>query len=317
MGQTGVAMGRRKKEINETYEERQERFNKTYEAVQKNIYRQEVTFDTKNYVVMSNSMIKGIASNLTLTEMKFLRFIIMQTKRNDEELYEFSVSTLDLAQILEIGVDALYKSLDEMTDHIMREVICIDDKDNDQWEKFHWVDVCKYKKGIVTIKISDELKPFLLGLRGCFSRYRLEEIIHLKSMYALRIYENLVACMNEKRRPHADKTCNISISIDELRRITDTTDKYVRFSQFKTKVMDIAIAEINQKTMYHVEATTYTHGGKKVRGYDFEIYSQAGWEYAKKRKTKTRKIEIVSEEEPINEQLELDFDKGDNYISID
>lgn len=319
-GQTGVNMGRRKQETNETYEERQERFNRNFEMVQKHIYRKEVTFNIKNYVVMANTMVKGTAGNLSLVEMKLLRTIIAETEKDDKELFEYSFRVKDLANLLGLNPNALYKNnyLEKMTEHLMREVVHIEDKTNDHWKKFHWVDVCEYQKGILTVKISDELKPYLIGLQGYFARYRLEEIINLKSMYAIRIYEILIAYMNEYDRPHADTIKNISISIDELRRITDTTDKFERISNFRKKVIDVAIDEINQKTMYHVEVEPYSNYGKTISGYDFTICSSGSYSELKKRERKrTRTIEIVNDVEPDNRQMELsDFEKGDDFRPI-
>ncbi len=234
-------MGRRKKDDGLTWEERQARFEKNFAAVQKSIYRQEVTFDTNNYVVMANNMILRSASNLNLNELKLLRFIIMQTKQGDKELFTFDVNVADMAESLEMSSDTLYRDLQTMTLHLMQEVISIGDKKSDVWEQFHWVDICKYANGKLTIKISDELKPFLVGLRGNFTRYRLSEILSLNSIYAIRIYEILCGYMNENNLPHADVAIEVSISIDEIRKVTDTTDKFERYSNFKLKVIDAAL----------------------------------------------------------------------------
>lgn len=309
-------MGRRKKDDGLTWEERQARFEKNFAAVQKSIYRQEVTFDTNNYVVMANNMILRSASNLNLNELKLLRFIIMQTKQGDKELFTFDVNVADMAESLEMSSDTLYRDLKTMTLHLMQEVISIGDKKSDVWEQFHWVDICKYANGKLTIKISDELKPFLVGLRGNFTRYRLAEILRLNSIYAIRIYEILCGYMNENNLPHADVAIEVSISIDEIRKVTDTTDKFERYSSFKSKVIDVALKEINQKSNYHVTATPYKRG-RTVKGYDFLIESQAGYAH----RTAAEKNSIKIKSEPDNEQLGgqmnlLDYQTSDNKFTI-
>lgn len=309
-------MGRRKKDDGLTWEERQARFEKNFAAVQKSIYRQEVTFDTNNYVVMANNMILRSASNLNLNELKLLRFIIMQTKQGDKELFTFDVNVADMAESLEMSSDTLYRDLKTMTLHLMQEVISIGDKKSDVWEQFHWVDICKYANGKLTIKISDELKPFLVGLRGNFTRYRLAEILRLNSIYAIRIYEILCGYMNENNLPHADVAIEVSISIDEIRKVTDTTDKFERYSSFKSKVIDVALKEINQKSNYHVTATPYKRG-RTVKGYDFLIESQAGYAH----RTAAEKNSIKIKSEPDNEQLDgqmniLDYQTSDNKFTI-
>lgn len=253
---------------------------KAIQEVEKNIHRKELTLDTNNYVVMANDMMIHSASNLSLNELKLLRFIIMQTKKDDRELYEFEVSVKELAELFEVNIKTndMYKRLQTMTKHIMQEVIYIGDNTKNKWIMFHWVDVCRYDNGKVTIKISDELKPFLTELRGNFARYQLSEIITFKSTYAIRLYEIINGYLNENNLPHADVAIEISISVEELRKATDTINKFVRPYDFKRKVIDTAVKEINGKSKYHVTATPYTRG-KAIIGFEFLIESQAGYSH--------------------------------------
>ena len=284
---------------------------KILQEVEKNVHRKEITLNTNNYVVMANNMILHSASNLTLNELKLLRFIIMQTEKDDKELFQFEVTVKDLAKLLQINHKDLYKRVDTMTTHIMQEVIRIGDDSNKKWIKFHWVDICRYDNGKINIKISDELKPFLIGLRGSFARYPLSEIISLKSTYAIRIYEILNGYMNENNLPHADVSTEISLSIEELRKATDTEKKFERPYDFKKKVVDIAVREINDKSKYHVTATPYK-SGKAIVGFDFLIESQAG--YAHRINENPRAIKIKNDS---NKQMELtDFMTSDNKFTI-
>lgn len=302
-------MGRKKKETGETYEQRQARLEQSFDLATKEIHRREVTFDTNNYVVMANNMVLHTASNLTLNEVKLLRFFIMQTEKDDKELYQYTASVSNLAASLEISKENLYRELDKMTEHLMREVIRIPGKKKDEWLKFHWVDVCKYENGLLTVKIADTLKPFLTDLRRDFTRYHLSDIVGVNSIYAIRIYEMLSRYIDENNQPHADVAIEISVSIDELRRITSTQDKLERYSSFKAKVIDTAIKEINQKSKYHVTATPYKRG-RSVAGFDFTIESQVGFTHRQKTiapKAKTNK----------DGQMNLsDFQTGDNTFII-
>lgn len=302
-------------ELQELEKQLKER-EKRLEEVEKNIHRQELTFDTNNYVVMANNMLMHSASNLTLDELKLLRFIIMQTKKGDKELFEFELSAKDFASLLEVNIKTkdLYKRLDTMTTHLMQEVIKIGDDSNKKWVKFHWVDVCRYDNGKVTIKISDELKPFLVELRGNFTRYQLSEIISFKSAYAIRIYEILNSYMNENNLPHADVAIEISISVEELRKNTDTVNKFERYSSFKTYVIDTAVKEINQKSKYHVIATPYK-SGRAVKGFEFLIESQAG--YVHRTAADGNNIKIKKDPDQLNGQMNmLDYQTSDNKFEI-
>ncbi len=287
---------------------------KVLREVEKNIHRKEVTFNTDNYVVMANNMVLHSASNLSLNELKLLRFIIMQTEKDENELFTYTIPTKELAKVLEIKHKDFYKKLKTMTKHIMQEVIYIGNDSQEEWLMFHWVDFCRYQKGRVTIKLSDELKPFLVGLRGNFSRYRLSEIITLKSIYAIRIYEILNGYLNEKNLPHADVSIEISVNIDELRRATDTEKKFERPYDFKRKVIDMAIKEINEKSQYHITATPYRRG-KTIAGFEFLIESQAGYHH--RTEGSSREIKMNMDQEQLPGQMDLfDYKTGDNQFTI-
>ena len=302
-------------ELRKKEEELKERERRLAE-VERNIYRQELTFDTDNYVVMANNMLMHSASNLSLDELKLLRFIIMQTKKGDTELYEFELSAKDFAKLLEVNIKTndLYKRLHTMVKHLMQEVIYIGDDTKKQWVMFHWVDVCRYDKGKITIKVSDELKPFLTNLRGNFARYQLAEIISFKSTYAIRLYEIINAYLNENNLPHADVAIEISISVEELRKSTDTVNKFARYSSFKSKVIDMALKEINEKSKYHVTATPYKDGNA-VKGFDFLIESQTG--YYVRTNGLQKDIKIVNDDDQLEGQMNiLDFQDTDGKIKI-
>ena len=299
-------------ELEKQLKEREKRL----EEVEKNIHRQELTFNLDNYVVIANSMLTHSASNLTLDELKLLRFIIMQTKKDDKELFKFELSAKDFAKVLEINIKTndLYKRLQTMVKHLMQEVIYIGDDTNKKWVMFHWVDVCRYDNGKITIKISDELKPFLVELRGNFTRYQLSEIISFKSRYAIRLYEMLNSYMNENNLPHADVAIEISISVEELRKNTDTVNKFERYSSFKKRVIDTALKEINAKSKYHVIATPYKKG-YAVAGFEFLIESQAG--YLHRTAAADHDIKIKTDPDQLNGQMNImDYQTSDNKFTI-
>lgn len=269
---------------------------KALAKIEKDIHRREISLDTRNEVAMANEMVLHCACNLTLDELKILRWIITNTKKNDQEFYEFTLSLKQIATILDINLKTktLQKQIDKMTTHIMREVIAL--YNGEDFKKFHWVDICEYRKGKVYIKIADALKPYLLNLRGSFTRYELDEIIKLNSVYAIRIYEILRSFMDDKNLPYADHSNEISISMDVLRKATGTENKFKLNADFKRKVIDIAVNEINRCSKYHVTAEPYK-SGRAVAGFDFLIESQAGY--------------VIRQQAAIDEQIEGQMDITD------
>jgi plasmid replication initiation protein len=118
--------------------------------------------------------------------------------------------------------------------------------------------------------------------------------------------------MNENNLPHADVAIEISISVDELRKNTDTEKKFKRPYDFKQKVIDMAVREINEKSKYHVTATPYRRG-HTVGGYEFLIESQVGYTV----RTQGLQKSIKTDPDQLDGQMNLmDYQTSDNKFTI-
>lgn len=113
----------------------------------------------------------------------------------------------------------------------------------------------------VKIRFDIDIMPYLLDLKSNFTQYALKDIIDLNSKYSLIIYKFL--SMNYNQFEHYEHTKlrttsqlesyrNPKISVDELRRITDTLDEYERFQSFDDWVIRKAVKEISEKTHFNV-----------------------------------------------------------------
>lgn len=116
----------------------------------------------------------------------------MQIKPEDDDLKSYLISIPDLAKLLKISSANIYRDIDEITDDILKNHVAIKDPIKGRFIKIQWVSACAYEKGIgLAIKINPLLKPFLLNLQDHYTQYQLEEVLAMKSVYAIRIYELL------------------------------------------------------------------------------------------------------------------------------
>jgi plasmid replication initiation protein len=81
-----------------------------------------------------------------------------------------------------------------------------------------------------------------MSLTKNYVRINLSEVSALKKIYSIRLYEACIAPYKE--------IGNCSKTVEELRFIFGTTDKYVQYGSFKRSVMVPAINEINNKTHF-------------------------------------------------------------------
>lgn len=234
--------------------------------------KREICLDVENQVVMSNDLIKG-KSNLSLNELKLLRLTIMQVIAEDKDFMTYQIKITELVKVLDISRQNIYRDVYEMCKHLMQELVYIGDGNpKHKWKMFQWCSTCEYEEGIITIKLHDKLKPYLIQLKKHYTQYMLADILVLKSVYAIRIYELLREGFRGQK-VYADNCAIVILDVDTIRKATNTEEKYSQMGHFKVKVIDIAVKEINDKLGYHV---TYedVKSSRKIVGFKFKIESK-------------------------------------------
>lgn len=209
--------------------------------------------DTRNYVCQANTLVGGKQA-LKLNSAKLIRAAIMQVVKGDEELKPYIVSIMDLAELLGIPASNIYRDVDSITDDIISNPVYIREEKAGKTVRFikiPWVSRCEYNSDVgIAIELNDKLKPFLLNLKEHYTQYTLQEVLVMKSVYAIRIFEMLQSRIMSKILPK-DGT-DIEVSVQEIRECCDCEDKYPAFGNFKAKVIDKAVREINRVTMFTV-----------------------------------------------------------------
>lgn len=227
--------------------------------------------DTRNYVCQANSLVGGKQA-LKLNSAKLIRAAIMQVVRDDEELKPYIITISELAELLNIPKSNIYRDIDDITDDILNNPVYIREEVGKKvrWIKIPWVTRCEYNSDIgVALKLNDELKPFLINLKDHYTQYTLDSILVMKSVYAIRIYELLQSEIMTRILPRAGT--DIELSVETLKECCGCESKaYNTFSNFRNRVIDIAVKEINEKTLYTL-SYDYVKKGKSVIGLIFHI----------------------------------------------
>lgn len=228
------------------------------------------SLNTGNYVVQANDLIGGKQS-LKLNSAKLIRAAIMQIVPEDKELKPYIITIKELSELLKVSESNLYRDIDDITDDIMKKPVFIKrvTKDTVKWVKIAWVTRCEYNSDIgVSIKLNDDLTPFLLQLKEHYTQYTLDNIMAMKSTYSIRIFELLQEKIKTKVLGNLGEY--VQISLQELRECCNCEDKYKSFNNFKTRVLDTACKEINNLTMFRVKYNYVKHG-KSVAAIIFHV----------------------------------------------
>ena len=140
----------------------------------------------------------------------------------------------------------------------------------------------------------------LLRNTDYFTKLDLKEFNPLKSKHSIILFEYLKRYENAPKIP--------LLSINELKQITNTTNKYPNFNDFERFVLKVAITEINDKTQYNV-----SYECKKTSARTRFKVSEIQFYFSKKERLE---LENTHESE-FNDELFLNFRQIFKNLPID
>jgi len=207
-------------------------------------------------VVKSNDLIQKSRFQLSLQEQKIILYLISKVKPDDDEFMTVKFDTVQFCNVCGIGKSG--KNYIDIANTIKRLAdksiwIPLEGKNK---ALLRWIDqaIIDEENGVMKVKLSDLLKPYLLQLRSNFTQFELLYTLAMKSQYSIRLYEILKSY--EYKR-------SIVLSINELKEQLFAT-KYSRYPDFKRNVLDKALKEIVELSDLNIsyqaikEGRTYT-----------------------------------------------------------
>lgn len=217
--------------------------------------------DKNTLVVKSNALIQT-SYRLTTNEQKIILACISQVRRDnpitDQVMYTISAS--NFSEIYGTKLAPTYRDLKTAALKLKRREVRITQEANGKGKRKEtlvtsWVQSIKYSEGNgeVKLRFNHDILPYLSELNKCFTSYRLSNIVKMSSTYGVRIYELLMQWVEIGER---------EVSIEWLREILLLQDKYKPMCNFKARVLDPAIKDINKNSDIYVTFTQRKTGRK-------------------------------------------------------
>lgn len=209
-----------------------------------------MSLNKNHYVAMANALMKGKQSN-SLQAARLIRLVVSQVRKEDEDFRTFTCTIQQLSKFLNISPNNIYRDIDKITDELLSSPVYIGtDNVKRPWLKLNWFDMACYDgKGTLTLKLSQTIKPYVIGLEAKYNQYKIENIYEFESYYAIRLLEAILCEMGIQEFTGNE----IIFTIDEIKDfVGGCPDGYKKFSHFRTRVVDIALREINQKSNYNI-----------------------------------------------------------------
>ena len=238
-------------------------------------------------VIQANELVRSKQDDLSLLEAKLIRLAITQVVRDDTDLKTYSCNVVDLAKFLGISKDNIYRDIQDLSKNLMKKSIFIKDKTQQtkkgkqNYKIFHWIDYVEYTDGVITFRLSESLKPYLIGLEQLFTMYGYEAIIDLPTNYSIRLYELIASYQNMTVRLKPDTNYTdvpiekneFIFTVEWLRDYFNCNDKYPNTSDFIKRVVDSAVNAIVKNTLMRISYRTV----KKGRSITHIVFKLIDW----------------------------------------
>ena len=209
--------------------------------------------DKDYYVVSANDLIKG-KQKMTLREAQLLFIAISQVVYEDKDFKTYTTTVPELAAFMGIDENSLYRDLKGICKSLLQRVVEIqvggeNAKGRKKWEIFQWVNSAKYDNGKLTIRLSDDIKPYLLDLEKYYSQTLLGTLMTCRSYYATRLYQYLIAETNA----HWGSVEEWHFTCEQLRDLFQVGEKqYSRNYDLVRKTIKPALEELGESDFAYV-----------------------------------------------------------------
>lgn len=222
------------------------------------------------FVVKANHLIQKSRYELSVTEQRTIAYICSMIKpveplaaaQNVPYQLDYEFNIREYAKICGLYYEdggKLYSDTKALLKGLLTKVIYIELPDGTEgmltWLAEVWTDK---QNGKAKINISPRMAPFLFDLKEKFTAYGLLNILAMKSQYSIRIYELM--------RSHAYQKL-ITYETEKLKKMfmVENIKSYGNFKDFRRRILEPAITEINKYTDLQVSYEAITKGRKVVK----------------------------------------------------
>lgn len=205
------------------------------------------------YVVSANALIKG-KQKMTLREAQLLYAAMAQIVKEDKGFKTYTTTVPELAEFMGVSASNLYRDLKPICKSLLQRVVEIKMNDKtgkeSKWKAFQWISCAEYDNGTITIRLNDEIQPFLIDLVSHYSQTLLGTLCSFKSYYAIRLYQLIVCEKGEHPNKPKEKW---AFTCEELREFFQIEkNEYTRPRDLLNRTIKAAIKELNSSDFAYI-----------------------------------------------------------------
>ena len=215
--------------------------------------------EKKGLIVKSNRMINSVI-RMSLVENQLALFAIAKARETQTGLSDASfvdIPALDFAAKFGTNETMVYGQLKEAAAALFKREFIIYDTHPDTGKPrvihTRWISAFAYvaDSGVVQLRFAPECIPHITRQESDFTSYGIKEVSAMSSVHAIHLYELLAQYKGIGKR---------SLGIAELRTLLQIEGEYPTLDNFKRRVIDVGIGQINKHSDLEVSYTQRKNG---------------------------------------------------------
>lgn len=221
-------------------------------------------------VVKDNALINA-SYNLDLVEQRLILLAIIEARESGKGINANDPLIIHAERYINqfnVHRNGAYKALKDACDNLFARYFSyqsLSEKGNIQNHKSRWVSEVIYveKEALVKLIFSPAIIPLITRIEKHFTKYDIEQVRELSTGYSVRLYELIIAWRSAGKTP--------IIEIQEFRKRLGVLDtEYKQMNDFKKRVLDPSIIQINEKTDIKVKVEQHKTG-RTISGFSFKF----------------------------------------------
>jgi plasmid replication initiation protein len=220
----------------------------------------------KRLIVKKDNALVTAAYTLGLVEQRLVLLAAATAKDNCDPLSGITLRAEQYADAYKVTAQTAYEALKEACETLFERRITLYQADKKTVTR--WVSFVTYKEGegAVELGFSPVVVPLFNNLKERFTVYALEQIAGLTSAHAVRLYELLIQWRSVGKTP--------VFEIAKFREILGIQpEEYKRMTDFKKRVLDAAIKQVNRFTDIKTAYEQHKQG-RSITGFSFSFITK-------------------------------------------
>lgn len=224
--------------------------------------------DKKNILMKNNILIKA-RYHLTSIQSNVLIVILYELQKDAKRGMSCTIHRKDFLNIISSNDKKTINGVKQLLNELMQETIFFKEiKENGKnaiWGKYNLISGFEYDDETeeFTIACSERVYDLLVSyLEIGYTPVNVENYLSLKNSYSKRMYDLLRLWSGTKSK--------INYTIDELKELLMLENKYDKYSDFKRKVIESSVRELNDTKMFEISFKE-NKSGRKITNIDFFV----------------------------------------------